>query len=172
MLSRNRWTAMWLILASKTTGQTKKPYFNPSTILGPKWPICPEQTFFSTNHHYFDLPIRPFYCAKLKKNSYLQQVQSYEDVPFLDPNCPFAPNKTFLEKLSVSFSSNSRPLPLCKIFKIFYCRSRIMRMCHFWAQNDPFSQMRFFSENLLISLVPFIHVSLHTKNQSQILIYS
>ena len=35
---------------------------------GPKWPICPEQIFFGTNHYYyFHLPIGPFHCAKLKK---------------------------------------------------------------------------------------------------------
>ena len=35
---------------------------------GSKWPICPEQFFFGTNHYYcFHLPISPFHCAKLKK---------------------------------------------------------------------------------------------------------
>ena len=43
---------------------------------------------------------------------------------------------------------------------------------HFWAQNNQFPQTRiFFSENLLMSLASFIHVYLHAKNQSQILIY-
>ena len=46
-----------------------------------------------------------------------------------------------------------------------------MRMCNFWAQNGPFPQMRIFSENLLMSLVSFIHAYLHVKSQSQILIY-
>ena len=46
-----------------------------------------------------------------------------------------------------------------------------MRMRNFWAQNGPFPQMRIFSENLLMSLVPFIHAYLHAKNQSQILVY-
>ena len=45
--------------------------------------------------------------------------------------------------------------------------SRVMRMCNFWAYNGPFDQMRIFSENLLMKLVPFIRA----KNQSQILIY-
>ena len=36
--------------------------------MGPKWPICPEQNFFGTNHYYyFHLPIGPFHCAKFKK---------------------------------------------------------------------------------------------------------
>ena len=35
---------------------------------GPKWPICPEQKFFGTNHYYyFTVPIGPFYYAKFKK---------------------------------------------------------------------------------------------------------
>ena len=46
-----------------------------------------------------------------------------------------------------------------------------MRMCNFWAQNGPFPQMRIFSENLLMSLVSFIHAYLQAKNQRQILIY-
>ena len=35
---------------------------------GPKWPICPEQNFFDTNHcYYFYLPISPFHGAIFKK---------------------------------------------------------------------------------------------------------
>ena len=47
-----------------------------------------------------------------------------------------------------------------------------MSMCHFWAQNGPFTQMKFFfPENLLIRLVHFIYAYHHAKNQSQVLIY-
>ena len=38
-----------------------------------------------------------------------------------------------------------------------------MRMRNFWAQNRPFTQMIIFSENLLMSLVSFIHAYLHLK---------
>ena len=35
---------------------------------GPKWPICPEQKIFGTNHYnYLHLPTDPFHCAKFKK---------------------------------------------------------------------------------------------------------
>ena len=44
-------------------------------------------------------------------------------------------------------------------------------MNNFWAQDGPFPQMRIFSENLLMSLVSFIHAYLHDKNQSQKLTY-
>ena len=58
----------------------------------------------------------------------------------------------------------------CAKFKTdSYSGSRVMRMCHFWSQNVPFAQMKFFSDNPLIRLVPFIHAYLHAKNQSQIL---
>ena len=62
----------------------------------------------------------------------------------------------------------------------FYCAkfkknsssgSRVMRMPNFWAQNGPFSQMIIFSENLLMTLVSFIHAYLHAKNQNLVLIY-
>ena len=34
----------------------------------PKWPTCPEQKKFSTNHYYyFHLPIGPFHYGKFKK---------------------------------------------------------------------------------------------------------
>ena len=47
----------------------------------------------------------------------------------------------------------------------------VQNLNNFLAQIDPFPQIRFFSENLLMSLVSFIHAYLHAKNQSQILIY-
>ena len=89
---------------------------------GPKWPICPEQNFFGTNHYYyFHLPIGPFHCAKFKK------------ILPADPE-----------------------LWGCTIFG--------PKMAHF-------PKWEFFSKNLSMSLVSFIHAYLHAKNQSQILIY-
>ena len=68
---------------------------------GPKWPICPEQNFFGTNHYYyFHLPIGPFHCAKFKKI----------DAPFLGPKWAIIPKHLFFEKLLISFSSTYRPL--------------------------------------------------------------
>ena len=40
-----------------------------------------------------------------------------------------------------------------------------------WTENGPFAQMRFFSENLLMSPVSFIPAYLDAKNQSEISIY-
>ena len=64
----------------------------------PKWPICPEQFFFGTNHYYyFHLPIGPFHCAKFKKK-FFQRIQSYEDAQFLGPKWPICPNENFFRK--------------------------------------------------------------------------
>ena len=63
-----------------------------------------------------------------------------------------------------------------------------MRMCNFQAQNTPICPEQnilvqtiiitfiyllklFIGQNLLMSLVSFIHAYLHAKNQSQIFIY-
>ena len=107
-----------------------------------------------------------FIVQNLKK--FLQQIQSYEDAPFLSPKQSICPKLNFFGiKSLVSFSSIYWPLSLCKILKNSYNRPRDMRMHHFWAQNGPFPQMRFFSEYLLISLVPFIHSCLSTCQKSK-----
>ena len=42
--------------------------FEDVAFSGPKWPTCPEQNFFGTNHYYYlHLPIGLFHCAKFKK---------------------------------------------------------------------------------------------------------
>ena len=64
---------------------------------GPKWPICPEQNFFGTNHYYyFHLPIGPFHCAKFKKNSYNgSRIMTMHH--FKAQSGPFARNNIFLD---------------------------------------------------------------------------
>ena len=79
--------------------------------------------------------------------------------------------KLFWKKSLISFSSTYWPFSLCKILKKFFQRIQSYEMQHFWDQNGPFAQMRIFSGNMLISLVPFIHAYLQVKNKSQILIY-
>ena len=53
--------------------------------------------FFWYNHYYFHLPISPFHCAKLKKNSYSKS-RVMRMHYFWAQNGPFAPNNFFLEK--------------------------------------------------------------------------
>ena len=64
---------------------------------GPKWPICPEQNFFGTNHYYyFHLPIGPFHCAKFKK---ILTADPEFDVPFLGPKSSICPEQIFFWKI-------------------------------------------------------------------------
>ena len=103
-------------------------------FLGPKWPICPEQFFFCTNHYYyFNLPIGSFHCAKFKK--ILTADPELWDVPFLGQKWSLAPNKTFLGKLLKSFSSTYYSLSLCKILQadpeLWGCTVFGPKMAHF-----------------------------------------
>ena len=41
------------------------------------------------------------------------------------------------------------PYHCAKFTKNSYGRSKVMRMHHFWAQNGPFAQNNFFSENYI-----------------------
>ena len=137
---------------------------------GPKWPNCPEQNFFGTNHYYYcQLPVGLFHCAKFKKNSY-SRPRVMRMRHFWAQNGPFAPNNFFWKIINIILIYLLASF-IVQNFKISSSGSRVMRMRNFWAQNGPFPQMRIFSENLLMSLVSFIHAYLHVKNQSQILIY-
>ena len=126
---------------------------------GPKWPICPDQNFFGTNHcYYFQyLPIGSFYCDK--------------DAPFLGPKWSICPKQIFFwKKLLISISSNYWSLSLCFQTK-FLQWIQSYKDVPFLSPKWPICPNENFSENLLISLVPFIHGYLHAKNQHQILIY-
>ena len=56
-----------------------------------------------------------FIVQNFKK--FLQQIQSYEDAPFLGPKWSICPKHFFCVKLLISFSSTYSPLSLGKIFK-------------------------------------------------------
>ena len=134
-------------------------------------PICPEQKVFGTNHYYyFHLPISPFHWVKFLKNSYSES-RVMRMHHFWAQNGSFAPNKFFWKK-SISFSSTYWPLLLCKIFKkVLTADPELWRCVSFGPKIAHLPKWEFFSENLLISLVPFIQAYLRAKNQSQIFIY-
>ena len=139
---------------------------------GPKCPTCLEQIYFGKNHYCsFHLPVGPFRCAKFTKNSYSRsKVVSMHH--FWAQNGSFALNKFFfVEDYQYHFHPTISPFHCAKFQKNLSSESRVVRMHNFWTQNSPFPQMRIFSENLLMNLVPFIHAYLQAKNQSDILIY-
>ena len=68
----------------------------------------PDKNFFWKKQYFFHLPIDPFHCAKLKKKKILEPIQSYEDMPFLDPKWSICPNKNFFgNSAHESFSFHS-----------------------------------------------------------------
>ena len=109
------------------------------------------------------------FCKIFKK--FLGSIKSY-DVPFLAPKGPFVMNKiSLVQTIIITFIYLLTLFIVQNFKKNSYSGSWVMRMHNFWAQNSPFPQMRIFSENLLMSLVSFIHAYLHVKNQSRIFIY-
>ena len=127
----------------------------------------PLMNFFSwkTTNEIFMLLLALSFCKILKK--FLELIQSYENVPFSGPqmanlSCFFF----FLaQTIIITFIYLLAPFILQNFIKSLTADPKL------WAQNGPFTQTRIFSENLLISLVPFTHVYIQAKNQSEILIY-
>ena len=132
---------------------------------GPKWPICPEQIFFGTNHYYyFHLPIGPFHCAKFKK------------ILTADPELwgylIFGPKMVHLPQIFWGKIINIIPIYLLAPFIVQNLKknsssgSRVMRMRNFWAQNDPFPQMRIFLKKTVNEPCSF-HSCLSTCQKSK-----
>ena len=88
---------------------------------------------------------------------------------FWAQNGPFAP-QNFFWKINIILINLLAPF-IVQNFKKIHPVDPELWGCAIFAQNGPFPQMIFFSENLLMSIVYFIHAYLHAKNQSQILIY-
>ena len=66
--SKNNKIFMYLLAPFILQNFKKFQSYEDVPFSSPKWPICPEQNFFGTNHYYyFHLPIGPFHCAKFWK---------------------------------------------------------------------------------------------------------
>ena len=91
---------------------------------------------------------------------------------FWAQNTPICPEQIFLVQTIIITFIYLLALFTVQNFKKFFQQIQSYEVCNVWAQNGPFPQMRiFFSENLLMSLVSFIHTYLHAKNQILIFIY-
>ena len=129
---------------------------------GPKQPICPEQKNFGANHYYyFHLPNGIFHSAKFKNILTV-------DPELLLKRSICLPKEFFWKIINVILIYLLASFIVKNFLKSSSSGYRIMRMQNFWVQNGPFPQMRMFSENLIMSLVSFIHAYLHAKNQRQI----
>ena len=115
------------------------------SFLSKKWNICSKQNIFGTQNYYqFHLPIGPFQCAKVLKNSYSRS-RIMRMCHFWAQNGPFAPNKIFFWKiLNITLIYLLASFIAQNFKKNSSSGSRIMRMHNFWNQNDPFPQMRIF----------------------------
>ena len=109
-------------------------------------PIVMHKFFFGKNHYYY------FHLSYYYFHLWAQ-------------NGPFGPNKNFVGKFLISFSSIS-PLHCAKFLKNSSSRSRVMRMHNFWAQNGPFPQMRIFFRKP-VNEPRFFHSCLSTCQKSK-----
>ena len=110
-----------------------------------------------------------FIVQNFKK--FLQRSQSYEDVPFWGPKWSICTKQIFFINIILIFLL--APFIVQNFKKILPVDPELLWGCTvFGPKMAHFPKWNFFSENLLMSLVSFIHAYLHAKNQSQILIYS
>ena len=79
-----------------------------------------------------------FSLCKIKK-TFLQQIQSSEDVPFLGPKWSICPPKFFFGKLLIPSSSIYQPLSLCKIFQKNFPRIQSYEDAQFLGPKWPIS---------------------------------
>ena len=83
-----------------------------------------------------------FIVQNLKK--FLMQIQSYDDVPFLGPKWSICTKQNFfLEYYQYHSHLLISHFHCAKFLKNSSCKSRVVRMHNFWAQNGPFP-LRFF----------------------------
>ena len=110
-----------------------------------------------------------FIVQNLKK--FLQRIQSYEHAPFWAQNGLFAANKFFWKIINIILIYLLASFIGQNFKKILPVDPELWGCAIFGPKMAHFPKWEFFSENLLMSLVSFIHAYLHAKNQSPILIY-
>ena len=121
--------------------------------------------FFGTNYYYyFHLTICPFHCAKFRK-IVTADAELWGCTTFRHKMVHLTQTKNFLENYWYHSHLPISPFIVHHLKKNSSRGSRVVGYTIFGTK------MRFFSENLLMSLVSFIHAYIHDKNQSQILIY-
>ena len=101
---------------------------------------------------------------------FLQWILGYEGAPFLGPNSPFAP--IFFWKINIIPIYLSAPFIEQNVKKILLMVPELWGRTIFGPNMAHFTKWEFFQKTCCWALFFFfIHVYLHAKNQSQILIY-
>ena len=84
-----------------------------------------------------------FIVQNFKK--FLQQIQSYDNAPFLGPKWTICPKQIFLVEITIiSLIYLLAPFIMQILKKDSSSGSGVIKMYNLWAQNDPFPQMRIF----------------------------
>ena len=84
----------------------------------------------------------------------------------------FTPNNFFWKNIiNIMFILLLTTFIVQNFLKIYHNGSRVMTISPFGSKMAHLPKWECFSENLLISIVPFIRAYLYAKNKSQILIY-
>ena len=105
---------------------------------------CIQRHQMEKTAYHFHLPIGPFHFAKFK---FLQQIQRYEDAPFLGPKWPICPNENFSGNpvnKSCSFhlclctcqKSMSDINLLMKYWQLKNTEISLAKRSHFWLQLE------------------------------------
>ena len=90
---------------------------------------------------------------------------------FWAQNGRFGPNKFFLKIINIILIYLLAPFIVQNLKKILPADPELRGCAIFGPKIAHSPNENFFSENLLMSIVSFIHGYLHAKNQSQISIY-
>ena len=115
---------------------------------------------FGTNHYYYFIKKKPLQRSRvMRMHHFWAQI-----VHLPQTNICLKIIKTILIYLLAPFIVQNFKKILPKDPELWGCAIFGPKMVHFL-------KWEFFSGNLLISLVSFIHAYLHAKNQSQLLIY-
>ena len=115
---------------------------------GPKWPICHKQIFL------VQTIIITFIYQNFKK--ILWWTQSYEDAPFLGPKWYICPN-FFWKIINIILIYLFAPFIAQNFKKILPADSELCGCTILGPKMAHFPKWEIFSENLLRSLVSFVH---------------
>ena len=134
-------------------------------------PICPEQIYLEqTIIVTFIYLLALFTEQNLKKNSYSwsRVVRMHH---FWAKNILLAPNKTFFWKIiNITLIYILAPFFMQNLKKFPPADPELRGCAIFGTKMAHFPKWEFFSENLLISLIFFIHAYLHAKSGIYLLV--
>ena len=99
--------------------------------MGPEWSICPKQKLFWKILASFLSTYWPLSLCKVLK-FFSQQIQSYDDAPFLGPKWPICPNKNFSENLLISIVPPFIPIYMPKIKARYQSINEILTIKEYW----------------------------------------